>query len=201
MKYIAFDCSGEALLVICNNGEKSESVYLADCQLQHSLTLLKSIEDCLEKLNTSINEIDLVCAVVGPGSFTGIRIGVATAKGFCDANPKLKALALTSFDVIAYAENGKRLAIIDAHHDNFYVAGYEGEKICLEPSFLTKEQLLKIDGFKLLSSTKIDGLDTVVVDVVRGLENAMKIKADFCGSSAELKPFYCRLSQAEEGRK
>ena len=79
-----------------------------DCAMRHSVRLMGAIDGVLKEAKLSLDECDFFSAVVGAGSFTGIRIGIATAKGFCLAEGK-PSLPVTSFDVAAYnALDGER---------------------------------------------------------------------------------------------
>ena len=85
MNYLAIDTSADHLTVAaCVNGKKG-SVFLSSSGVKHSVELMPEVEKLLNSLGATAEDMDVFCAVVGPGSFTGIRIGVATAKGFADA--------------------------------------------------------------------------------------------------------------------
>lgn len=200
MKFVAIDTSQEYLTVIAVNGDKKSFIYLNDCGFQHSVTLLNNLEKCLTEVGLRSDEVELFGVTVGPGSFTGIRIGVASAKGFC-AVGGTKAVAVTSFETMAYsAKEGKYLTVIDAHHGNYYVCGFEDREIVIQPKFMTFDELTSIEGFKLISGKEIPVLKTEVVDTSKGLYNAVIAKYNQTIDADLIVPFYLRLSQAEEGR-
>ncbi len=202
MNYLAIDTSGKNLTVVI---KKSEEVFVyndKECGVSHSVELMPRVEELCEKAQFDLNDADFFVAVVGAGSFTGIRIGVATVKALCFAFKK-PCLSVTSFDTIAYNEkDDKVLAVIDAKHNGFYVCGYEKGKVVFSPSYLMKEQLDEIkDGYKLLSFGEIDGLSVKVVSVAEGLVKAIEEKLnDINADINSLEPLYVRKSQAEEGR-
>lgn len=201
MKFLAIDTSQEYLTVIANNDDKCEKIHLIDCASKHSVTLMDSVEVALERVNLTISSLDFCAVVVGAGSFTGIRIGIATVKGLCAVN-NIKSLSITSFDTLAYSkDNGKYLAVIDAKHDNFYVCGYSDGAVTIEPKFINLEELNELKGYKKLSSSKIKGVETEICDTTLGLFNACLKKCNNVQDATELAPLYLRLSQAEEGRK
>ncbi len=203
MKYLAVDTSGEYLTVVLSNGEKIASFFSSDDKVKHSLTLMPNVEKLIENLNFNLCDCDLFCAVVGPGSFTGIRIGVSTIKAFADVFKK-PVLAVTAFDVLAYNNlEGKVLAVIDAKHNNYYACGYENQKIIFEPKFIDERELETLETeFEIISSVEIKNHKTKVVSVEEGLKRAVIAKSEEKSlDSNTLKPFYLRLSQAEEGRK
>ena len=106
-------------------GEKNKAVkFLPDCALTHSVVLMGEIENALAEAGIDKKDIDVFACAVGPGSFTGIRIGVATVKALAYALGK-KVLGVTSFDSLAYnvSDGRKKLAVIDARHGNFYACG------------------------------------------------------------------------------
>ena len=83
MKLIAFETSAKAAsAALLENGALVGESYL-NCGLTHSKTLLQLAEDLLKLIGCSPADIDVVAYANGPGSFTGVRIGVAAAKGFC----------------------------------------------------------------------------------------------------------------------
>ena len=199
--YLAVDTSGNHLCVIaCKNG-KTHSVFLPDCAMKHSVSVLPAIDEALKGADMSLADCDFFAAVVGAGSFTGIRIGISVVKGFCLAHHK-PALPVTSFDVMAYNEtNGKVLCLVDALHGCYYACGYEGGKVVYPPAYLTEEEVLALaaDSYVLYSVSALPiGEKTAVktVDPVLGLANAV------CALSkqerfGDLTALYVRKSSAE----
>ena len=96
----------------------------------HARHLTPLAEHVLEQGGTSVQELDAVAVSMGPGSYTGLRIGVSTAKGFAMATgaaligiPTLEALAAT---VLPYAADEDILcALLDARRDEVYAAAYQ----------------------------------------------------------------------------
>jgi tRNA threonylcarbamoyladenosine biosynthesis protein TsaB len=202
MNYLAIDTSGKNLTVIIKKGEETFLYNDKECGVSHSIELMPRVEELCEKANFDLRCADFFVAVVGAGSFTGIRIGVATVKALCFAYKK-PCLSVTSFDTIAYNEkDGKVLAVIDAKHNGFYVCGYENGKVVFPPSYIMKEQLDEIKGdYKLLSFSEIKDLDVLVVSVADGLIKAIEEKKSEINEDINsLEPLYVRKSQAEEGR-
>ena len=88
MNYLAIDTSGEYLTVIAKHGERTERVFRPDCLAKHSVVLMEEIDGALSRAQMTAAECDFFAVVVGPGSFTGIRIGIATVKGLAFAAGK-----------------------------------------------------------------------------------------------------------------
>ena len=97
-----------------------------DNGLTHSETLMPLIKELLEKSNLSLKDINLLVSDIGPGSFTGIRIGVATCKAFSDSM-NIPCVGISSLEVLAYnAKNeGIICSTIDCKNYNCYFALYE----------------------------------------------------------------------------
>ena len=202
MNYLAVDTSGKNLtILICVEG-KVYKYFDSECGHQHSTSLMPQIQKLASEVGFDFKKADFFSAVVGAGSFTGIRIGVSTIKAMCFAYNK-PALAITSFDTLAYNDvSDKVLAIIDAKHNGFYACGYHGQKVILEPCYIDRVQVEKLLlEFTGVAIDEIEGLNIKKVDIVSGLENAISKNLDKVTFDLEsLSPLYVRKSQAEEGR-
>ena len=200
MKCLAIDTSGDHLTVALIDGEKVVYEFCQDTGLRHSISLMPYIEAVLNKAGVSISDIDVYSCVIGPGSFTGIRIGVSTVKAFSYANDK-PVLPITSFDVLEYNKPcGKNLTVIDARHDNYYACFYDENKVIKEPCFITKEEILQLKCDYVVLSAVDSDITTVKCDLLKGLIDAVKDKLKNCITDREsLIPLYVKKSQAEEG--
>ena len=201
MKYLAIDTSGAQLVVVLRDEDKLYTKFNPDCALTHSVSLMPAVEEILLSANVDLGALDFIAVVTGAGSFTGIRIGVSTVKalGFAKNKP---ILGVTSFDTLAYTiDSGKVLAVIDAKHNNYYVAGYEDKKLVLEPSFVSYDELVKLAKEYALVSVDALTIDHVKGDLVKGLISAVEDKAHNATFDYQMvEPLYVRKSQAEEGR-
>ena len=110
--------------------ENTNLICKLDCDTgtTHSENLMPMIKDAFAKCNLSLNDIDLIVCDKGPGSFTGIRIGVATAKAFCDSF-SINCVGISSLEALAYniKENGLICSLIDCKNNNCYFALYRHE--------------------------------------------------------------------------
>lgn len=128
MKILSIDTSSKnAIVVITENEEKMIELNNEE-EKTHSQKLMPMIDEAFQKSNLSLNDIDLIVCCLGPGSFTGVRIGIATAKAFADSK-NIPVVGVNSLEVLAYSlEEGKICAFIDAGHGNAYVGYYEINK-------------------------------------------------------------------------
>ena len=199
--FLAIDTSNNHLAVLAAKNGEVYSVFLPDCAMKHSVSIMPAVDEALKKANLRVEECDFFAAVVGAGSFTGIRIGISVAKGFCLAFNK-PALPVTSFDVAAYnALDGKVLCLVDALHDCYYACGYTDGKITYPPAYLTEEEVLALvqEGYAPISSTHLPLEEKVavrVVDPCQGLEKAVLALSNE-EEFGELNALYVRKSSAE----
>jgi tRNA threonylcarbamoyl adenosine modification protein YeaZ len=200
--FLAVDTSSDYLTVVAVKDGKATTTYIPDCAMKHSVTLMNAVDETLDRAKLSLLECDFFASTVGAGSFTGIRIGISAVKGFCLASGK-KSLPVTSFDVAAYnsVEVGKRLCLVDALHDAYYVCGYEGTKVCYPPQYITEEEVLKLhgEGYALVACSPMpvgEKAELKIVSPETGLLKAVEAKADE-GAFGELVALYVRKSSAE----
>ena len=200
MNYIAIDTSGKHLTLIAEKDGKTYEYFQSDCGVNHSVRLMPALEELLESANMRLADADFFACTVGAGSFTGIRIGVATVKGLAFANKK-PVLKITSFDTLAYnIDSGRVLAVIDAKHNGYYVCPYvDGAQGTAE--YISGEKFSEYKDYVSVSGEKINGIDTTVVSVSEGFKRAIeKKRAEITDDINSLTPLYVRKSQAEEGR-
>ena len=205
MNYLAIDTSGEYLTVIAKHGERTERVFRPDCLAKHSVVLMEEIDGALSRARMTAAECDFFAVVVGPGSFTGIRIGIATVKGLAFACAK-PVLPVTSLDCIAYSvEDAPVLALVDAGHGAVYACGYDGgRRIAEEPAYRTGEEAARLaEAFVPYAEKPLSfgGKEAKTADVCLGLERAVEAKKDALVPAARLAALYLRRSSAEEKRK
>lgn len=130
MKVLSIDTSSKiASIAIIEDGRVLDEIHVLS-EEEHSQTLMPMIEKLFNDNNLDLDEIDLIGCSRGPGSFTGIRIGIATAKAFSDAK-NIPLIGIDSLEALAYSvviekENNdcEILAMINAKNDNVYAATY-----------------------------------------------------------------------------
>ena len=126
--FLAIDTSSRYLAVLAVKGAKVALRYLDDCALKHSVVLMGEVDKALKQVNLAPEECDFFSAVTGPGSFTGIRIGISTAKGFSVATGK-PLVPVTAFELIAYnVEDDNFYTVIDAAHSHYYICGFNKDR-------------------------------------------------------------------------
>jgi tRNA threonylcarbamoyl adenosine modification protein YeaZ len=126
LKILSIDTSSNICAVAILEDNKLLKEISENNGLTHSETLMPLIKILLSSQNLLLENFDLIVCDKGPGSFTGIRIGVATAKGFSDSL-NINSTSISSLEALAYnvEENGVICSLIDAKNDNVYVGVFE----------------------------------------------------------------------------
>ena len=129
LKILAIDSSAVcASAAIAENG-RVKAEYRAENGLTHSQTLLPMIDEIMKMLRLTADDLDAVAVTCGPGSFTGLRIGSATAKGICLAADK-PLIEIPTLEAMAYAHHefpGYAAPIMDARRQQVYTCTYRFE--------------------------------------------------------------------------
>ena len=154
MKILAIDTTGDTCSVaLGENGALICDMYLHD-KNTHSVNLMPMIDSCLTMADIDIKMIDAFAVAVGPGSFTGIRIGVCSVKGFAsDADkPCIEVNTLDGLARNAEGFLGTICPMIDARRTESYFAFYKSDN----------------DGIMRISEYGADKLDVFLSDLPNG---------------------------------
>ena len=223
MLILAFESSAKPASVALLRDGKLLSVYTQCSQLTHSRTLLPMAEDMLKNAELTLRDVDLFAVAHGPGSFTGVRIGVSTVKGLAWALDK-PCVGVSTLEAMAWngaAAGGFVCPVMDARRSQVYNALFairDGrpcrltkdrpialEELIGEVRALNAPVFLVGDGAELTAKA----FDAAGVPYVLAPENlrwqsawgvAMAARDKTPGDSQSLLPVYLRLSQAERER-
>lgn len=183
----------------------------------HSRRLLPEIDALLKEANVTKQTIDLVAVSMGPGSFTGLRIGLATAEAFAYAQKKFLH-GVDTLTALAYNIKTDKLIspVIDAQKGNYYQALYQwqnGDLICVQPTSIASEAQLweRIGTQNCVLTGECAKIKTLPDNVELAQEEVRLPKAvSVCGVAERdfneetdkkifgLEPYYIRRSEAEE---
>ena len=150
MRILSVDTSAVCASVAVVEDGRIRAQSSTNAGLTHSRTLLPMIDSLLQNSETPLDSIDCFACAVGPGSFTGIRIGIAAIKGLCDGTGK-QALAVSTLEGLAYNLLGQdtlACAVMDARCNQVYTALFEiqGDTV----TRLTADAALKIEDLGTL---------------------------------------------------
>jgi tRNA threonylcarbamoyladenosine biosynthesis protein TsaB len=126
LKILAVDTSSKLCSVAILEDKNLIKKLELDNGLTHSETLMPLIQQLLNECSLSLNNINLLVSDIGPGSFTGIRIGVSSCKAFSDSL-NIPCVGISSLEVLAYniQNDGIICSTIDCKNNNCYFALYE----------------------------------------------------------------------------
>lgn len=157
MKLLCIDTSS----TLCSVAILEDTTLLKKIELEKGLThseiLMPTIDEILTSCKLTLKDIDLLVCDVGPGSFTGIRIGVATVKAFADSLC-IPCVGISSLEVLArfIQKDGIICSSIDCKNDNCYFAIYELKSgvyhVIEEPKAATLEEVQSLLKTKYTSS-------------------------------------------------
>lgn len=145
MKVLALDSSGLVASVAVLNGDKIICEYTTNYKQTHSVTLMPMVDEVCKAVDLNLKELDLIAVSSGPGSFTGIRIGSATAKGLAHAL-KIPIAAIPTLEVLANNISYTNCIIcplMDARRQQVYTALYKYEKELIVP--ITEMMAIEVD--------------------------------------------------------
>ena len=143
MRILVIDTSGPVCGTAVMDEDRVYSEFTAQNRNTHSASLMPMVEAALQAAGTELKALDAVAAVTGPGSFTGVRIGVATAKGLAHGAglPCIPVDALEALSASAGSFDGIICPIQDARAGQVYGAAFRaGER-------LTGDAPMKLEDF------------------------------------------------------
>ena len=129
MKILGIDTSSMAASVAVIEDNKLICEYTINTKKTHSQKLMPMIENMLNLSDLNVREIDAIAVCEGPGSFTGLRIGMATAKAIAHVND-IPVIGVNSLEVLAANMNlcdKKICSILDAQRNQVYTGRYHYE--------------------------------------------------------------------------
>ena len=223
MLIMAFESSAKAASVALLRDGRLVSQYSQCSGLTHSRTLLPMAEDMLKNAEMSLKDVDCFAVAHGPGSFTGIRIGVSTVKGLAWAADK-PCVGVSTLEAMAWhglSAGGYVCPVMDARRSQVYNALFKiengrPERLCEDRPIGLAELSAELRGLNAPVLLIGDGaaitaawLDREGIAYTAAPENllwqsawgvAMAASEKEPRSCDELLPVYLRLSQAERER-
>ncbi len=226
MKLLCLECSAVPCSAAVIEDGKILSSAFSNVKLTHSQTLMPMAEAVLNSARLKISDIDAFAVSRGPGSFTGVRIGISAVKGLAQAKQKpcVGVSALETMAVNFSDSDSIICAVMDARCNQFYNALFRNNRgkitrICedraigiddlkLEITELSKgqEKIYIVGDGAVLFYGAVEGNDNVILaDEHHRFQNAVGVgvlaekyiaQGNYV-SAAELEPLYLRLPQAE----
>lgn len=192
MRVLALDTSSIVASAAVIDEQKLSAEMIFNYKKQHSTILMPMIDRLLKSLELDISDVDGVACAAGPGSFTGLRIGAATAKGLCHGAGKT-LIAVPTLD--ALANNiplcaGLVCPIMDALRDNVYTALYRWDRGIMD----RKSDYMAVPVDELIQ--KLSGIGECVTFVGDGVPVQRERLAGELGERARFAPVHLMTARA-----
>jgi tRNA threonylcarbamoyladenosine biosynthesis protein TsaB len=220
MKILSIDSTANTSTVALLENDKLLGIYTANTKNTHSETLLPMVKHLLSTLNVSIQQIDAYAVSNGPGSFTGVRIGVATVKGLAFGKDK-KCVEVSTIEALAEnleGFNGIVCPIMNARRGQVYTGAFlNGNRIIDDTCMMLCDLIPMLekynepiyfvgDGYSLIENMQISNLK-VTPEMLR-YQNAFsvgkiayrRLQDELYTTDKALSVEYLRKPQAERER-
>lgn len=204
MNILAINTTNKLAEVVCSGNNK---IGLSKINGAFSEHIMGAVTNSLNSAKLNINNIDTIGVVVGPGSFTGIRIGIAVVKGIvCALNQK--CVAVNSFELISYNINSNNfIVLLDSGNSEPYYAIFNNGQIS-EMGYSSLDKLVsysKQNNLQMYCSSaekhlfndkviSVDIDDNTLINLI-----TEKAKQNSFVSIQQISPVYIKASQAEIG--
>lgn len=160
MKVLGIDTSTNVAAIAVIDEERVIGEYSLSKDMSHSEKLMPMIKEVLDNVDIRIEEIDLFAVGVGPGSFTGLRIGAATMKSFAHLFNK-PLVGVSTLEALAYNMNLNSsiiMPMLDARRDRIYTSLYKFNGLEIEE--IEGSQILEIEDME----EKLKGYKDIIVN-------------------------------------
>lgn len=217
MIVLAIDSSSSAACAAVVADGKLLCEYTQNQNKTHSVKMLPMVEQMLSDVGLTFADVDVFACGIGPGSFTGVRIGAATLRGIADTLDK-PCVAVNALEALGSAVRvfcGTVMSLIFARENECYAAAYEGGMEILAPCVMTVEDIIEFakdknvlfvgDGVdanrerleNLPNAHFADSLHSIIRASVIADIAYNKALQNETGNSEVFAPLYLRKSQAE----
>ena len=228
MKILALDSSGNVATVSLLQDDILLSEYTIDYKKTHSQTLLPMLDEILQRVEFPLESIDAIAVAKGPGSFTGLRIGAATAKGLGLAldKPLIPVPTTAAMACLLWDHPGIVCPIMDARRSQVYTGIYrfaDGRLETVEDQMALpiEELLIKLNARQEPVAFLGDGVPVFEKQIREGMKvpcsfapahlnrqragavawlGAQLFRQGIFETAADHRPDYLRVSQAERER-
>jgi tRNA threonylcarbamoyladenosine biosynthesis protein TsaB len=211
MTLLAIDTSANLCAVCVWEGDAAIARITQDIGTGHAELLMGMVDDVLAQAGKTYADLTRIGVVIGPGSFTGVRVGVSTARGLALAL-SISALGVTTLEGLAHEARALHpgrpvLAVIDARREQLYSALYDRNgSLIAEPAVLDAqataaragdaEPILTGSGSTALSAL-LPNSEIIACNATASVETYARLAAAMPASSEKPKPLYLRGADAK----
>ena len=149
---LAFDTASDITSVACLDSLGNQSIVSETLPRGQGELLMQMIQQTLQGMEKSPKDLTHIAVTVGPGSFTGVRIGLATARGLGLAL-KIPVLGVDNFSATAYSMSRRIKVVLESKRDDYFVQDFDAKgKPLNKPTLKTSAQLKKLADFTACGS-------------------------------------------------
>ena len=172
MKLLAFDTSNQALSLAILEDEHLLAQTTLNIKKNHSITLMPAIDFLMNSLDMKPTDLDRIAVAQGPGSYTGLRIAVATAKTLAHTL-KIELVGVSSLLALVPEQvEGLVIPIVDARRNNVYAGFYQSGQAVRPEAHLPLAEVLEIAGAANQSVTFVGETTAFVAQIKDALPQA-----------------------------
>ena len=203
MRYLYIDTSSSYLYTAIVEDNKLISSISEEYGQNLSEVALPKIASMFESNNLNPKDIQKIIVVNGPGSFTGIRIGITIAKIYA-WSLNIEITTITSLEAMASSSNKNliHIPILNARRGYVYSAIYDKDITILKPQHIKFEELMNyvnnIDNYEFISNDKFENLSSVSTYSPDYIKIVEKYKNKKAVNPHSVNPEYLKLTEAEE---
>ena len=192
MNRLFIDTATKYLCIGIAKDEKVIYKFQQEAIKKQSELTIPFLQKALKENNLELNDIDEVIVTIGPGSFTGIRIGMCVAKVLASLN-NIPLKAISSLN--SYASLGKKIVILDAKAKRVYLGIYNDNKKvideCVVEISTLKEMLKDYPDYDVVLDSYLIDLDSEEIDVIENM-NRISLTSDVVENIDSLVPIYLK---------
>lgn len=220
MKILALDSCMNTSSVALLEDDRLIALYTVNTNNTHSETLLPMIKELLRSADTSVDEIDAYAVSYGPGSFTGVRIGVATVKGlsFGREKPCVEVSTIEALATNLEGYDGIICPVMNARRGQVYTGAFRnGERIMDDCCVMLDELIPMLEGYNDSIYFVGDGYELAEKKEIKNMRTTPELQRYACAysvgkvayrkilsgksvSDTDLRVNYLRKPQAERER-
>lgn len=189
MKTLVLDSAFTPVAIVLSDNKKLCEVVSKN--EKNSETFMQDIDNCLSMAKLTIDDIDEIAINLGPGSFTGLRVGVSIAKGLGFASD-MKYTEFTSFDYVS----ANKTILVPGFSSFVYIKFLDGNMNCVDIASLDKKLKYVTMCDAIYNTLKTNGYDIEFQEKLPYEKIILKTQNKFLKIN-QLEPLYLRKSQAE----
>lgn len=225
LKILAVDTSGKVASVAFSDGEKLVCEKTLYTKLTHSQIILPMVKEVMADSNVTFEDIDCIAVANGPGSYTGLRIGIAAVKGICLGSQNIKCAGISTLESLTYncvSFCGKIISVMKARPEIVYAGVFqsdgnkiirlEEDKVCPEQEVFAdfdssvKTMLVGDHAFEIKEKYFKDNENILCASVSNRLQKASSLcealenNMDYIVSPENLEVSYLQATKAEKDK-